>query len=235
MKICLNLGIPHTIVVDKDSKFRKTFEDTMMNLPHINLHVTSGGNHDPVLTERFHVFANKSLALFCHERDSICVATEGLHLCKYAWNSAPVIGTDIRRSLVCVGREFHFPIEYTSSVHRNLSFDPSATTTFAKIQEIALSQSREIFRILIHEHRAWHREHINSSRPDSLIYQVNDLVFARRSVCSDRNKGRVGKIMIKHTGPWRIIEKRAGSSYRIQHCKNDKIDKKHAAHLSPFQ
>jgi hypothetical protein len=232
MKICLTMGLPHTIVIDKDSKFRKTFEETM-NLLQINLHVASGGNHDPVLTERFHVFANKSLSLFCNERDSIRVAAEGLQLCKYAWNSAPVVGTDISRSLVCVGREFKFPIEYTSAAHVNLSPDPSATTSFAQVQEIVLSQSREIFRILIHEHRAWHREYVNSSRPDPLLYEINDLVFARRSVRSDRNKGRVGKIMIKHTGPWKIIEKLHGSSYKIKHCKSHRIDKKHAAHLSP--
>jgi hypothetical protein len=232
MKICLTLGLPHTIVIDKDSKFRKTFEETM-NLLGINLHVASGGNHDPVLTERFHVFANKSLSLFCNERDSIRVAAEGLQLCKYAWNSAPVVGTDISRSLVCVGREFKFPIEYTANPHVNISLDPSATISFAQVQQTVLSQSREIFRILIHEHRAWHREYINNRRPDPLIYEINDLVFARRSVRSDRTKGRVGKIMIKHTGPWRILEKLAGSSYKLQHCKTSKLDKKHAAHLSP--
>jgi hypothetical protein len=232
MIICLTLGLPHTIVIDKDSKFRKTFEETM-NLIQINLHVASGGNHDPVLTERFHVFANKSLSLFCHERASIRVAAEGLQLCKYAWNSAPVIGTDISRSLVCIGREFRFPIEYTSAVHVNLSLDPSATTSFAQIQTKVLSQSREIFRILIHEHRAWHREYVNSSRPDPLIYEINAQVYARRSGRSAPNKGRVGKIMIKHTGPWKIIEKLHGSSYKIQHCKSQRFDKKHAAHLSP--
>jgi hypothetical protein len=219
--VATSSGLPHTIVINKDRKFRKTFEATMLLL-NVNLHVASGGNHDPVLTERFHVFANKSLSLFCNERDSM-----------YAWNSAPVIGTDISRSLVCVGREFKFPIEYTSSPHVNLNFDPAATTTFAEVQETVLRQSREIFKILIHEHRAWHREYINSRRPDPLIYEINDLVFARQSVRSDRNKGRVGKIMIKHTGPWRITAKLDGSSYRLQHCKTNRIDKKHAAHLSP--
>jgi hypothetical protein len=233
MKICLTLGLPHTIVIDKDSKFRKKIEATM-SLLNINLHVASGGNHDPVLTERFHVFANKSLSLFCNERDSIRVATEGLQLCKHAWSSAPVIGTDISRWLVCVDREFKFPIEYSSSPHVNLSFDPAATTTFAEVQETVLRQSREIFRILIHEHRAWYREYINSRRPDPLIYEINDLVFARQSVRSDRNKGRVGKIMIKHTGPWRITAKLDGSSYQLQHCKTQRIDKKHAAHLSSY-
>jgi hypothetical protein len=206
MKICFTLGLPNTIGIDKDSKFRKTFEVTM-TLLNINLHVASGGNHDPVLTERFHVFANKSLSLSCTERNSIRVAAEGLQLCKYAWNSAPIIGMDISRSLICVSRGFKFPIEYSASPHINLNFDPAATTTFAEVQDTVLRQSREIFRILIHEHRAWHREYINSRRPDPLIYEVNDLVFARRSVRSDRNKGRVGKIMIKHTGPWRITAK----------------------------
>ena len=69
------------------------------------------------------------------------------------------------------------------------------------------------------------REYVNSSRPSPLIYEINDLVFARRSVRSDRNKGRVGKIMIKHTGPWTIIEKLHGSSYKIHHCKSQCFDK----------
>jgi hypothetical protein len=39
--------------------------------------------------------------------------------------------------------------------------------------------------------------------------------------------------MIKHTGPWEIIEKLDGSSYRIRHCRSNAIGKKHTAHLSP--
>jgi hypothetical protein len=60
-----------------------------------------------------------------------------------------------------------------------------------------------------------------------------DKVFAKRAVKSNKKKGRVGKIMIKHTGLWDIIEKVEGSSYRIHHCRSKAIDKKHAAHLSP--
>jgi hypothetical protein len=138
MKICLTLCLPHTIVINKDSKFRKTFE-AIMTLLTIHLHVASGGsNHDHVLTERFHIFANKSLSLFFNERDSIRVAAEGLQLCKYAWNSAPVIGTDISCSLIYVGREFKFSIEYSASPHVNLNLDPAATTTFAEVQETIL-------------------------------------------------------------------------------------------------
>ena len=105
-----------------------------------------------------------------------------MKLLVYAWNSAPVTGTDISRSLVCVGREFKFPIEYAHQSHTNLSFDSTTTETFADIQLKVLSQSREIFRVLIHQHRAMHREYINRRRPDPLFYEVGDLVFARRTV-----------------------------------------------------
>jgi hypothetical protein len=232
MEICLTLGLPHTIVVDKGSKFRKTLEDTM-NLLGVKLHVASGGNHDPVLTEWFHIFTNKSLSLFCNERDSIRVAAKGLQLCKYAWNLAPVVGTDISRSLIWVGWEFKFPIEYTANPHVNLPFESSSTISFAQVQQTVLSQSREIFHILIHKHRAWHREYINSRHPAPLVYEINNLVFARQSVRSDHYKGRVGKIMIKHTGPWRIMEKLAGTFYKLQHCKTSKFEKIHTAHLLP--
>ena len=78
-----------------------------------------------------------------------------------------------------------------------------------------------------------HREYVNSQRPDPLSYQVGDKVFPQRAAKSDKKKGRVGKLMIKHTGPWEIIERLDGSSYKIRHCRTKTIDKKHAAHLSP--
>jgi hypothetical protein len=232
MKISLANGLAHTIVIDKDSKFCGVFVETM-KLLQINLHTASGGNHDPILTERFHVFLNKSLTLFCNERDSIRTAPEGIQLCCYAWNSAPVTGTDLSRSLIVTGREFRFPIEYTPSKAVNLNPSTNSVNNFAKTQEKILSKSREIFKILIHEHRAMHREYVNSQRPDPLSFQPGDKVFAKRAVKSDKKRGRVGKIMIKHTGPWEIIEKLDGSSYRIRHCRTNIVDKKHAAHLSP--
>jgi hypothetical protein len=94
MKISLSHGLAHTIIVDKDSKFRGVSEETA-NMLGINIYVASGGNHDAVMTERFHVFLNKSLTLFCSERDSTRTATEAIQLCCYGWNSIPVVGTDI--------------------------------------------------------------------------------------------------------------------------------------------
>jgi hypothetical protein len=101
------------------------------------------------------------------------------------------------------------------------------------MQELILSRSCEIFRVLIQEHRAMHREYIYARRPDPLVYQTGDLVFARQTVQSNRQKGRVGKVTIKHTGPWKITESLPGGSYRLQHLKSGHNDKKNTSQLSP--
>ena len=40
--------------------------------------------------------------------------------------------------------------------------------------------------------------------------------------------------MFKYTGPWIIINKLPGSSYKIRHKIKNVVDKRHASHLSPF-
>ena len=130
------------------------------------------------------------------------------------------------------GREFHFPIDYTSKLHVNMTFNSNSVTNFAKEQEKILSCSREIFRVLIEESRAWHREYINASRPDPTIYDVGDIVSARREIQSNRKKGGVGKTSYKFAGPWKILESLPGGSYKIQHTMNpNKEEKKHSSHL----
>ena len=60
MKILLQFGLSHTIIIDKDSKFKYVFQETMLLLK-INLHVTSGGHHDPILTGRLFKYVIKAL------------------------------------------------------------------------------------------------------------------------------------------------------------------------------
>ena len=73
MKIWLRFGFSHTIVVDKDSKFRATFAETAALL-YINMHVLSGGNNDGMLVERVNRFLNSALQIFCNERGTVLVA-----------------------------------------------------------------------------------------------------------------------------------------------------------------
>jgi hypothetical protein len=50
MKIMLQYGISHTIVLDKDSKFLEVCRESL-DILHINCHILLGGNHNPMLVE----------------------------------------------------------------------------------------------------------------------------------------------------------------------------------------
>ena len=67
-----------------------------------------------------------------NEWDTVRVALEALILFLYAWNLCPVPGTDISRSLVAVGREFAFPINYLHSKHWELTSSPVMVDTYSK-------------------------------------------------------------------------------------------------------
>ena len=152
----------------------------------------------------------------------------------YAWNSAPVIGTDISRSMIVVGMDFKFPIDYSTDLHHMLTSNPAKVASFAGEQASLLSAGREITRELINAHRTYHREYINSRRPNQRLYSIGNMVFVKRSVKSDKKQDRVAKIMNSFTGPWRILAKLPGSSYEVEHVQTRRVTKRHAAYLSPF-
>ena len=84
------------------------------------------------------------------------VALEGILMSLYGWNSAPVIGTDISRSLLVTGREFNFPIDFSTEQHQLLASTPLKVNFFAAGQARLLSYGRALAKELIHQHRAWH-------------------------------------------------------------------------------
>ena len=119
----LRFGFSHTVVVDNDSKFFGQCKDALQLLK-INMHFLSGANYDPMFVERICRFLNSGLQIMTNERDSVRVAMESILLLLYAWNSCPIPGTDLSRSLVAVGREFSFSIDYSLEKHFDLTSQP---------------------------------------------------------------------------------------------------------------
>jgi hypothetical protein len=70
-----------------------------------------------MMVEHVNRYLTKGLKIMTNECDSGCVALEAILLLLYAWNSCPIPGTDISWSLVAVGREFAFPIDYSTNKH----------------------------------------------------------------------------------------------------------------------
>ena len=85
-----------------------------------------------------------------------------------------------------VGRNLKFPIDYSTDLHHMLTSNPEKVGSFDGEQASLLSAGREIARKLIHAHRTYHREYINSRRPNQRLYSVGDVVFVKRSVKSDK-------------------------------------------------
>ena len=143
MQFQLRYGFFHTIVLDKDSKFYSTFRDAA-ELLKINTHTLSRANHDPMLVERLNRYLNKFLKIFVAEHNGDArAAYEGLLMALYAWNCAPVPGTDISRCLMVTGREWKFPIDFSKEKHYELMSKPSQTLSFAKRQAIVLSATAD--------------------------------------------------------------------------------------------
>jgi hypothetical protein len=233
MKIQLRFGFCHTIVFDKDSKFFGEFKEAV-DLLQINRHVLSGGNHNPMLVERVNRYLNKGLKIMTNERDSVRVALEAILLLLYAWNSAPIPGTDLSRSFVALGREFQFPIDFSANKHFELTSTPSTIASYSRDLASRLSALQDVASLLVKEQRAWHREFVNARRPDPKLFSIGGIVFARQAVRSDASRGVVNKLTYPFTGPWRIIAKLKGASYDIEHCTSKTKDKHHASDLSPY-
>ncbi len=153
----------------------------------------------------------------------------------FAWNLCPVPGTDISRSLVAVGREFTFPIDYSSRKHWELTSSLSTVVTYSRELATCLFACREVAELLVQEQRAYHRELINARRPNPRVYSVGDIVFAWCTVRSSSAKEQVDKLQYAFTGPWIVRASLKGASYKLEHCSaTGKVEKKHAADLFPY-
>jgi hypothetical protein len=155
MKIQLRFGLCHTIILDKDSKFFGAFKEAC-DLLQNNRHILSGGNHNPMLVERVNRYLNKDLKVMTNERGSVRIAMEAILLLLYAWNSAPVPGTNLSHCFVALGRKFQFPIDFLADKHWELTSIPATVKSYLKNLAVHLQVTREISKILVKEQRTWH-------------------------------------------------------------------------------
>ena len=229
MRVLLTHGICHTVIVDADSKFKATFSE-VTDLLNLNKHELAKGNHKAMLVERFNRYLNKVLRIFSNERASNRTYVEGALLAAYAWNSAPISGTDISKSLLVMGREFNFPIDFATDKTFSTNNEPEVIFEYTKELVDILKESREIYRILIDEHRAMHREIKNSQIQVERKFKVGDIVLARKQVQSNKAKGKVDKSQYASSGPWIVILDYGNGTYLLQHHKNkNKTEKRHAS------
>jgi hypothetical protein len=102
-----------------------------------------------MIVKRVSWYLTKGLKIMCNECDSVRVALEAILLLLYAWNSCPVPGTDISHSLVTVGHEFAFPIDFSSGKHWELTSLRSTVVLYPKELATRLSACHQVAELLV--------------------------------------------------------------------------------------
>ena len=106
--VLMKFGICHLVVLDDGSPFKGAFI-AMCDALNLNYDVLAKRNHKGLTVEHFHRFLNKSVTIAAEDRGTNDIFVPAGIAARYAWNSAPIDGTDILRSIPAIGRELHFP------------------------------------------------------------------------------------------------------------------------------
>jgi hypothetical protein len=166
--------------------------------------------------QRFNRYLNAGLRVFNNDRESNRVFVEGAHIMLiYAWNSCPVLGMDLSRSLLTVHRDFHFPIDFEANRQIYFAVTDNDKKLFADNLLDLLMKNREVYVLLISEHRAAHQEYRNSQIKFPRQFKLGDIVFTNVQIQSKKNMGTVGKLAYIKRGPYKIIESYKGGSYEL--------------------
>ena len=228
----MRYGLASLIVTDPDSKFKKEFKEmcSLLQIPH---HMSAKGNHNAIIVERFNKFLNSGMRIFNSERNSNRVFVEAAETLCYSWNSAPITGTDLSRSLLVVGREFKFPIDISNNRHITHHIDETNIRSFASDLSELLTKCREIYILLIQERRAMHREYRNAQLKNPNKFKMNDIVFTNVQIQSNAKKGKVKKLSYSRRGPYTVIKVHPSGSYdlTLTSSTSSAVIKKHGSEL----
>ena len=135
---------------------------------------------------------------------------------RYAWNIAPIDGTDIICSTITIGREFSFPIEINLSVlPQRTQNNTQSTIDCLNFTDSNRRFSSSILKLFIEDRRATYAELVNNNKH---IFElvVGDMVMTRTAIQSDVSTNRVGKLIYQVRGPFRIIKCTSRGSYLVR-------------------
>ena len=86
--------------IEFSGMLKKNLQENLL----IQVHAVATGNHKAIINEGLHGYLNKVQEINSAEKGSIHQWLQGVLFALYAWNTGPVDGTDIARSVVAIGR-----------------------------------------------------------------------------------------------------------------------------------
>ena len=127
---------------------------------------------------------------------------QGVMFLLYAWNAAPINGTNICHSFVTIGWEFPFPVD--------LSSDKALQEALAEGQgaldhcDLALPLLYKQWQLLKILNETWrlHHQELKNAGVNQQKFEVGDLVIVWKQIQSDAVAGVVAKLLFKVKGPY---------------------------------
>ena len=215
-QVVLTFGISAVIVVDDGSTFKGTFR-AMCEALKLTFWILSKNNHQGLIVERYHRFLNKTQTIIGNDRGNHITYLQNAKTSQYAWNSAPIDGTDIPRSLAAVGREFKFPLDVELCPSPPLNDrGNSALMNYLRTVSNDSEFTISVLQILIEERRDSHHQRHNDKVSSLVVFEVGDVVKAHVQVQSQAATGQVGKLSYKARGPFQISKVLGHGSYEVQ-------------------
>ena len=231
-------GLPKLVIIDSGSEFAGAVLTICQNIG-LPTYTVSRGNHKAIICERFHKYMNKVQRIHAADCETFQDFMFGTIFAVYAWNSAPVDGTNIVRSYAAIGREFPFPIDFErdQSVQRNHEAQGQQTIDHVNNTFPLWRQQQAILQILVEERREHHRRLKNEGR-NMKTFAPGDLVVIKKQVQTTQEKGPA-KARMNARGPYRILEECKPGTYKLQKLpgvqgagRRGKVMKESAARLT---
>ena len=208
-------GLPKLVIIDSGSEFAGALQTLCgsIGLPH---YTVSKENHKAILCERFHRYLNKVQKIHAANCETFQDFMFGTIFAVYAWNSAPVDGTNVVRSYAAIGREFPFPIDFEREpiVARNHEAQGQQTLEHIDSAFPLWRQQQAILKLLVEDRREHHRQLKNAGR-NMKQFAPGDLVIVKKQVQTTQEKGPA-KARMQARGPYRILEQVKPGTYKIQ-------------------
>ena len=213
--VIMKLDLYHLVVLDTGTPFKGVFI-AMCQALNINYDLLAKWSHKGLSVEYFRRFLNKSVPIAAEERGTTNIFVPDGIAAGYAWNSAPINGTDILRSIPAIGRELKLPLDINlNAMPKLVQNNANAALEYLKLTDSSRSFSSSILKILIEDPRISHTERINNFR-NLVVLHAGDIVMARTAIQSDLSKHKAAKLSYSVRGPFQIIRNAEFDSYFVR-------------------
>ena len=211
-KILLKFGLCQLVVLDNGTPF-KGFFIAMCEALYLNHDVLVKRTHIGFTVEHSYRFLNKNVTITAEERDTNDIFVPAGIVAGYIWNSAPIDGTGILRSILAIGRGLYFTLDISlNNLPKLTQNNGQAALDYLKLTDSSRHFSTSILKILIEDRRTAHAERINNNR-NLVIFKPGDIVMAKAAIQNDKKKAKVAKFCYADRGPHQIICNTGHDSY----------------------